>query len=263
LLDLTAYSASEQAFIFEDYTQSFIRRPFRLAEQSPLRAVLAVLNQQEHILLLNLHHIASDRWSVGVLMQEVAALYPAFCANLPSPLPALAIQYADYCVWQREIQSNQWHKQQDYWQTKLTGVLPLLELPTDYARPAQQSYRGEQYAFAFSVELTQGIKQLAQQQNATLFMVMATAFSTLLYRYSQQNDFCIGYPVAGRNRSQTAHLIGFFVNTLVLRCQLNGATRFVDYLASLREQALNDQNHQELAFGQLLESLNVPRKPAN
>jgi len=262
LLDLSTHAESEKTSAFERHAQSFIRRPFRLAEQAPIRILLATLKVQQHILLLTLHHMVSDRWSVGVLMQEVAALYQAFGNGQPSPLPALSIQYADYCVWQRRRQAH-WDRQLEYWQHKLAGVPPLLELPTDQPRSPLASYRGDVHGFELSSDLTRQLKPLAQQHNATLFMVMAAAFSTLLYRYSGSRDFCIGYPVAGRNRTQTANLIGFFVNTLVLRCRIDGETRFTDWLAQLREQALQDQAHQELAFGQLLAALNPPRNPSH
>ena len=257
-LDVSTFSENEKMVAFERYAAPFIHRPFRLDKQSPLRVLLTKLGDAQHILLLTLHHMVSDRWSVGVLMQEVAALYEAFDKGLSSPLSALAIQYADFCVWQRS-QQEKWENQLTYWQKKLAGVSPLLELPIDRPRPPLQRYHGDVLCFELSIELTQKLKQLAQQHNATLFMVMAATYSTLLYRYSGSRDFCIGYPVAGRNRSQLANLIGFFVNTLVLRCQINGETRFIDWLAQLREQALQDLNHQELSFSQLLEALSPPR----
>ncbi|AEG01887.1 non-ribosomal peptide synthetase [Methylomonas methanica] len=261
-LDLSANDDSEKTLSLDEYVQIFIRKPFRLDKRPPLRALLATLAEQRHSLILTLHHMVSDRWSVGVLMQEVAALYEAFCNGRPSSLPTLPIQYADYCVWQRK-QQTQWQSQLGYWQQKLIGAPPLLELPTDRPRPPAQSYRGDEFHFELSFDLSQKLKQLAKQHNATLFMVMAAAYSTLLFRYSGNTDFCIGYPVAGRNRTQTASLIGFFVNTLVLRCQIDGNISFDKWLEHLREQALQDQNHQELAFGQLLEALSTPRNASH
>ena len=261
-LNLSAFPENEKISAFDRYAALFICRPFQLDKQPPLRVLLTEMNNQQHILLLTLHHIVSDRWSVGVLIQEVAALYEAFCSNLPSPLPTLAIQYADFCVWQRS-QQTKWENQLAYWQQKLMGVPPLLELPTDRPRPRLPSYRGDMCRFELPTELSQKLKQLAQQHNVTLFMVMAAAYSTLLYRYSGSRDFCIGYPVAGRNRSQLADLIGFFVNTLVLRCQIDGEMRFIDWLMHLREQALHDLNHQDLAFSQVLEALNLPRNTSH
>ncbi|MFZ2407662.1 MAG: amino acid adenylation domain-containing protein [Methylobacter sp.] len=247
---------------FQHCADDFIRLPFRLAEQPPLRALLVTINEQRHILLLTLHHIVSDRWSVGVLMQEVAALYGAYSQGKPSPLPELPIQYGDYCVWQRG-QQEKWAKHLDYWRQKLTGAPPLLELPTDKPRPPVPSYRGDVYSFEFSAELSRALKDLSKQYNVTLFMVMAAAFNTLLYRYTGSKDICIGYPVAGRSQSRTAALIGFFVNTLVLRCQAGADLPFSELLLQLREQALQDQNHQELSFGQLLDALSPVRNASH
>jgi amino acid adenylation domain-containing protein len=261
-LDLSALPGHEKMPAFERHADAFIRRPFRLAEQPPLRTMLAVMAPQRHILLLAFHHMACDRWSVGVLMREVAALYGAFCSGAPSPLTELPLQYADYCVWQSSRQAK-WDSQLAYWQSKLAGAPPLLELPADRPRPPQQSYRGDAHCFELSAGLSLALKQLAKRHNATLFMVMAAAFSTLLYRYSGSRDFCIGYPVAGRGRSQLADLIGFFVNTLVLRCRIDGKMCFSAWLAQIRDQALQDQNHQELAFGQLLKALNPPRNSSH
>lgn len=261
-LDLSALAENEKMPAFEGRAQDFIRCPFLLDRQPPLRGLLADLGGEQHILLLTLHHIVSDRWSVAVLMQEVAALYQAFAVGLPSPLPELPIQYADFCVWQRSRDAQR-QSQLEYWAAKLAGVPPLLEMPLDRPRPPQPSYCGEVYSFELNEDSSRQLKRLARQHKATLFMVMAAAFSALLYRYSGSQDFCIGYPVAGRNRSQVAGLIGFFVNTLVLRCRVDGEIRFVDWLAQLREQALQDQNHQELAFGQLLDALNLPRNPSH
>lgn len=260
--DLSALAENEKMPAFETRAQDFIRRPFRLDLQPPLRGAWVDLGGERHILLLVLHHMVSDRWSVAVLMQEVATLYQAFAEGRPSPLPELAIQYADYCVWQRGRDAQR-QSQLEYWTAKLAGAPPLLELPLDRPRPPQPSYSGEVYRFELSEDLSRQVKQLAGQHKATLFMVMAAAFSALLHRYSGSRDFCIGYPVAGRNRSQVASLIGFFVNTLVLRCRVDDEISFADWLAQLREQALQDQNHQELAFGQLLDALNPPRNPSH
>ncbi|MGZ8906693.1 MAG: non-ribosomal peptide synthetase, partial [Methylobacter sp.] len=247
---------------FQHCADDFIRLPFRFAEQPPLRALLAVLGPQRHILLLTLHHIVSDRWSVGVLMQEVAALYGAYSQGRPPALPELPIQYGDYCVWQRG-QQEKWAKHLAYWRQKLTGAPPLLELPADKPRPPVPSYRGDVYSFEFFSEPSRALKDLSKQYNVTLFMVMAAAFNTLLYRYTGSKDICIGYPEAGRSQSQTAALIGFFVNTLVLRCQAEADLPFSELLLQLREQALQDQNHQKLSFGQLLEALSPVRNTSH
>ncbi|WP_245549481.1 non-ribosomal peptide synthetase [Methylomicrobium album] len=257
-LDFTGFSHERAMDLFPQCADDFIHRPFLLTGQPPLRALLAVLSEQRHILLLALHHIVSDRWSVGVLMQEVAALYAAYGHGKPSSLTELPIQYGDFCVWQRR-QREKWARHLDYWRQKLAGAPPLLELPTDRPRPPVLSYRGGMYSFEFSAELSRTLKELGKQYNATLFMVVAAALNTLLYRYTGSQDICIGYPVAGRGQSQTAALIGFFVNTLVLRCQIEADLPFSELLLQLREQALQDQNHQELSFGQLLDTLKPVR----
>jgi amino acid adenylation domain-containing protein len=260
--DLAGFHQDSAMAQFQHCADAFIRRPFLLAEQPPLRALLAVLGERRHILLLTLHHIVSDRWSVGVLMQEVAALYGAYSQGKPSVLPELPIQYGDYCVWQRR-QQEKWAEHLAYWRQKLTGAPPLLALPTDRPRPPTPSYRGDMHYFELSAELSRALKQLGKQYKVTLFMVMATAFNALLYRHTGSKDICIGYPVAGRSQSQTAALIGFFVNTLVLRCQVEADLPFSALLLQLRGQVLRDQDHQGLSFGQLLEALNPVRNTSH
>jgi len=261
-LDLVRFNQDSAMAQFQHCADAFIRRPFLLAEQPPLRALLAVLGERRHILLLTLHHIVSDRWSVGVLMQEVAALYGAYSQGKPSALPELPIQYGDYCVWQRG-QQEKGAKHLDYWRQKLTGAPPLLALPTDRPRPPTPSYRGDMHHFELSAELSRALQQLGKQYKVTLFMVMAAAFNALLYRYTGSKDICIGYPAAGRSQSRTAALIGFFVNTLVLRCQVEAELPFSALLLQLRGQALRDQDHQGLSFGQLLEALNPVRNTSH
>jgi len=257
-LDFSGFDQSME--LFRHCADDFIQRPFQLAEQPPLRALLAIVGERRHILLLTLHHIVSDRWSVGVLMQEVAALYEAYSQGKPSTLPELPIQYGDFCLWQRRQPSD---KHLAYWRQKLTGAPPLLELPTDRPRPPSPGYRGGMHHFEFSAGLSDALKQLGKQYNATLFMIIAAAFNTLLYRYTGSKDICIGYPVAGRNQSRTSALIGFFVNTLVLRCRLEPELTFPELLLQLRNQALQDLDHQSLSFGQLLDALNPVRNTSH
>jgi len=257
-LDLAEYCQAQAMQQFQHCADAFIGHPFRLAEQPPLRVLLVMINKRRHILLLTLHHIVSDRWSVGVLMQEVSALYDAYSQGKASALPELPIQYGDYCVWQRERQATT-AKHLDYWRQKLSGAPPLLDLPSDRPRPPTPSYRGDTHPFEISAELSRALKDLGKHYKATLFMLMAAAFNTLLYRYTGGKDLCVGYPVAGRNQTQTAALIGFFVNTQVLRCRLNPAMPFSELLLQLCKQALQDQNHHQVCFGQLLEALNPVR----
>jgi NRPS condensation-like uncharacterized protein len=180
-LDLSSLDAQEQLKIFYDCSDDFTRSPFDLTTDSPLRGMLAVLGQQQHILLLTLHHIVSDRWSVGILMQEVAALYTAFSNGQPSSLPELSIHYGDFSAWQRQqVETTEKHLR--YWQQKLNNAPPLLELPTDYPRSSVQRYRGNQYSFELPQTLSAAIQLMGKQHNATLFMVMAAALNALFYR---------------------------------------------------------------------------------
>ncbi|MFI3155314.1 MAG: amino acid adenylation domain-containing protein [Methylococcaceae bacterium] len=261
-LDLAEFDQERAAELFQQCSGDFIRHPFRLAEQPPLRALLIIFNDRRHILLLTLHHIVSDRWSVGVLMQEVSGLYGTYSHGKASALPELPIQYGDYCLWQRG-QQEKWAKHLNYWRQKLAGAPPLLALPTDRPRPPVPSYRGDIHSFEVPAELSRALKELSKKYKVTLFMVMAAAFNALLYRYTGSKDICIGYPVAGRSQSRTAALIGFFVNTLVLRCRLVPDLPFSELLLQLRKQALQDQNHQELSFGQLLDALHPVRNTSH
>jgi len=240
----------------EGVQDAFIRRPFDLAGGPPIRGLLATTGERQHRLLLVLHHIASDRWSVGILMQEVAALYSVYSSGMPSPLPEPTVQYRGFAAWQRQ-RHDKLAQDLDYWRSKLDGVPPLLALPADRPRPALQSYRGDSYRIDIPEALTMAVKALGKQHNASLFMVIAAAFSILLHRYTGSRDMAIGYPSAGRNQAQITNLIGFFVNTLVLRARLQGSLSFTALLQQIRDQALNDQSHQELVLDDLIGALNL------
>ncbi|MBH8561815.1 amino acid adenylation domain-containing protein [Nostoc sp. CENA67] len=236
------------------------QQPFNLKTGSLLRVTLLQLDAEEYVLLLTMHHIICDRWSSTVLMREIAALYSAFSQNQPSPLPQLPIQYADFAVWQRQwLVGEVLEKQISYWQQQLHGAPSLLELPTDRPRPALMSYRGAEKSVVLSKELTQKLKQLAQQESATLFMTLLAAFQTLLYRYTQQEDILVGTTIAGRNREELEGLIGFFVNTLVLRTNLSGNPSFRELLSRVRDVALGAYAHQDLPFERLVEKLQPQR----
>jgi hypothetical protein len=197
------------------------QRPFDLLNGPLIRAALIKLDEGEHIFLLTLHHIISDGWSMDVLIHELSVLYRAFSTGQPSPLSDLPIQYVDFAVWQRQwLNGEVLQAQLDYWKRTLDGAPPLLELPVDHPRPAVLTHHGASVAFDLGAELSAQLRQLSQRTQATLFMTMAAAFNVLLQRYSRQDDICIGYPVANRNRTELESLIGFFVNTLVLRTQL-------------------------------------------
>src|SRR5574340_900419 len=224
-----------------------------------LRAGLAQLDDEEFVLAITLHHIASDGWSLNVLDRELELFYAAFNSAARPALPALPIQYSDYAVWQRKWLSGAvLEGQLGYWRKQLAGLSPL-ELPTDRPRPAQFSYRGEVEPCDFPVELTAALKALARKHNATLYMVLLAAFQVLLMRYSGQEDIAVGTPVAGRNRPELEGLIGFFVNTLVMRGDLGGDPGFGELLARTRHYALDAYAHQDLPFEKLVEELNPER----
>jgi amino acid adenylation domain-containing protein len=234
--------------------------PFDLSVGPLLRVRLLKLAAEEHILLLTMHHIISDGWSLGVLIREVDKLYAASIEGEPSPLPELAIQYADYAVWQREwLQGEVLEEELKYWREQLGGELPVLELPTDRARPEVQSYRGAQLSFSLSSSLSQGLQQLSERHGCTLFMTLLAAFQTLLYRHSGQEEIVVGSPIAGRNQTEMEQLIGFFVNTLVLRTDLSGRPSFRELLQRVREVTLGAYTHQEVPFEKLVEELQPER----
>ena len=234
-------------------------RPFDLASGPLLRATLLRLGERDHVLLFTMHHIVSDGWSLGVLVREVAALYGAFAAGQPSPLPDLAIQYADFAQWQRQYLDQVLAEQVAYWQAELAGAPELLALPTDRPRPAVQSFRGATHGFAVSPQITRRLRELSRRGGATLFMTLAAALGVLLSRYSGQRDICIGTPIANRTRSELEPLIGFFVNTLVLRLRLDGDPRFAALLEQVRRTALDAYAHQDVPFEHLVDVLKPAR----
>jgi amino acid adenylation domain-containing protein len=235
------------------------QQPFDLAQGPLVRTVLLRLAAEEHVLLLTMHHIASDGWSQAIFWQELQALYQAFSAGNPSPLAELPIQYADFAVWQRQwLQGEVLEAQLAYWKQQLAGI-PTLQLPTDHPRPAVQSFRGARQPVVFSSTLTQELKVLSRRQGVTLFMTLLAAFQTLLHRYTAQDDIAIGSPTAGRTRTEVEGVIGFFVNTLVLRTDLSGDPSFLQLLERVREVTLGAFSHQDLPFEKLVEELQPER----
>ncbi len=240
--------------------QEEAERSFDLAQGPLIRAGLIKLGEGEHILLLTLHHVIADGWSMGVLMQELGTLYRAFSAGEASPLGELPIQYADYAVWQRQwLQGEVLQEQFGYWKHTLEGAPPVLELPTDRLRPTTLTHCGSAVEFDLGVELSAKVRQLSQRSQVTLFMTLAAVFNVLLHRYSRQDDICIGYPVANRNRVETEGLIGIFVNTLVLRTQLNSNQSVLALLKQVRDAVLDADAHQDLPFEKLVEELKPER----
>jgi len=235
-------------------------RPFELTRETPFRARLVRLAADDHVLVAVIHHIASDGWSTGVLLREIGALYGAFVAGHPSPLPSLPVQYADYAAWQRAwLSGERLERQLDYWQERLSGAPAVLALPTDRPRPAVQSFRGGRVPVVLSAELTRKLQAQARSQGATLFMVLLAGFQAVLSRWSGQDDVVVGTPTAGRTRREVEGLIGLFVNTLMLRTQLGGDPSFRELVGRVREAALGAYAHQDLPFDRLVEVLQPAR----
>ncbi|HEU4323406.1 MAG TPA: amino acid adenylation domain-containing protein [Roseiflexaceae bacterium] len=236
------------------------QQPFDLAEGPLLRAALLRLDTDAHLLVLNVHHIVSDGWSMGVLYNELTQLYAAGLDGADPALPPLPVQYADYTLWQRQwLQGATLDAQLDYWRGQLAGMPPVLELPTDRPRPATQTYRGAMHRFTLPAGLVNRLEQLGRTADATLFMTLLATFQVLLARYTGQDDIAVGSPIAGRTAVETEGLVGFFVNTLVLRTNLGGSPSFRQLLGRVRATALGAYAHQDLPFERLVEALRPER----
>ncbi|HEX7317724.1 MAG TPA: amino acid adenylation domain-containing protein [Pyrinomonadaceae bacterium] len=236
------------------------RRPFDLAQGPLLRVKLLRISDEEHVLLLTMHHIISDGWSLGVLVREMAALYRAYSGGAESPLAELPIQYADFVLWQQEtLEGETLESHLRYWREQLAGAPAVLELPTDRPRPAVNTNRGAKLSFALPSDLSAAVKEFSEREGATLYMTLLAAFQTLLHRYARQEEIVVGTPIANRNRAETEALIGFFINTLVLRTDFAGDPTFRELLGRVREVALGAYAHQDLPFEKLVEELQPER----
>nr|QEO74128.1 condensation domain-containing protein [uncultured bacterium] len=237
------------------------RRPYDL-ERGPLfRAHLVRTGEEEHLLLLDMHHIISDGWSYGIFFRELGALYDAFLAGCPSPLPELPIQLADFAAWQREwLQGPVQQEQLAYWRDRLASVPPALELPLDRVRPAVQTHRGEVARLNLPADLAAGLRELARREGTSPFMTLLAVFQLLLSRLSGQDDVVVGSPSAGRSRMEMEELIGLFLNTLVLRTDLSGDPTFRELLGRVKDVVLGAYQYQDIPFERLLEELQPERQ---
>ncbi len=256
VLDLQGLEESE----VQQIVTKEARQPFDLSNGPLLRVTLLRLGSESHILVLIMHHIITDGWSMGIFIQELSTLYRGFTLNSPLLLAELPIQYADFAVWQRQWLTEEIQKQQlNYWKQQLADAPPLLELPTDKPRPAVQTFCGATQEFQIDQNLSKQIKTFSQQSGATLFHTLLAAFVVLMFRYSGQDDICIGSPIANRNRREIESLIGFFVNTLVLRNQIEGNPSFSEFLSQVRQVATSAYTHQDVPFEQVVEALQPER----
>ncbi len=259
-IDLQNLSQTQQEIAALQLITDAAQSPFDLGAGPLFKVTLLQLGETEHILLLNLHHIVADGWSMGVLIRELGTLYTAFVKNERSPLAALPLQYADFAEWQHQyLQGEVLATQLAYWRQQLNGITAI-DLPTDKQRPAIISYQGAKQSIILSPALSKDLKSLSQQQTATLFITLLAAFETLLYRYTGQTDIAIGTPIANRNRSEIEALIGFFVNSLVLRADLSGNPTFQELLHRVKNVAMTAYAHQDLPFEKLVEELHPDRE---
>lgn len=259
-VDLSQLPASERHTELKRLSMLEIQQPFDLVHGPLLRITMFQVQKQEHILLLTLHHIIFDDWSLGVFMRELAALYQAYHAGKPSPLAELPLQYADFAVWQRAwLQGEILKQQMQYWQETLHNAPPVLEMPTDYPYPPRQDYQGAYLPIFVSQEIYTNLQVICQRSETTLFVVLLAAFQTLLYRYSGQEDIVVGTPIANRNRAETESLIGFFINTLALRTDLSGNPRFLELVQRVRTTTLGAYSHQDIPFEKLVEEFQTAR----
>ncbi|MEH2366204.1 condensation domain-containing protein, partial [Nostoc sp.] len=260
VLDWQQLTEEDQLKKAQQLAAEELQQPFDLSNPPLLRVKLLQLSNQSHLLLLVIHHIACDGWSMQIFRRELFTLYTAFCAGEPCPLPELSLQYADFAHWQRQcLQGEVLQTQLNYWHKQLAEVPPLLELPTDRPRPSVQTYRGRSEFLELNQDLTQKLKRLSQKSGTTLFMTMLAVFTLLLSRYSGQEDIVVGSAIANRNRRETKPLIGFFVNTLALRTNLQGNPTFLELLERVKQVTLDAYDHEDLPFEKLVDELGKER----
>lgn len=260
-IDLMGLNDLQQKSTVKTLEVQEAHRVFDLKQKPLLRATLIKLNDERYMLLMSLHHIVADEWSLRLLIKEFGEYYQTFRNGTPSFKPELTIQYADFALWQRNrLQGELNTKQIEYWRHYLETAPTFLELPTDKPRPKIMTYCGASYHFELSQEISATLFQLSQKTDTSLFVVMMAAFNVLLSRYSGQNDLCVGYPIANRNHLEIENLIGFFVNTQVLRTDLSGNPTFTGLLNRVRKNILDAQNNQDLPFERLVEELKLDRE---
>jgi amino acid adenylation domain-containing protein len=261
-VDLTGLSPEEKDAELSRIIQEDNVRPFDLVRGPIWRATLVQLDPCAHVLVLMVHHVVFDGWSVGPLYREFAALYDAFARGAGSPLPELPVQYADFAVWQRRrLRDDLLTQQLNYWREQLRGTA-VLDLPADHPRPPVQTFTGAAQEMRVPRDVVEALKSLGRSEHATLFMTLLAAFQTLLHRYTGQDDIVVGTPIAGRTRVEVEPLIGFFVNMLVLRTQATGDPTFRDFLGRAAKVAFDAYAHQDIPFERLVEELHPPRDPS-
>ncbi|MEO1521594.1 MAG: amino acid adenylation domain-containing protein, partial [Cyanobacteria bacterium J06633_2] len=260
VIDLQSVPDSDRPVQVQQLANELASTPFDISQDLPIRTNLLKLAPESHMLVIVMHHIVSDGWSMGIFTQELSTLYRDFSHGHSSSLAELPIQYVDFARWQRQyLHDEVLDNQLTYWQHQLANAPTVLELPTDYPRPPVQTFQGSVVPFQLDAELSHKLQTLSQQSGTTLFVTLLSAFAVLLYRYSQTEDIVIGSPIANRNRREIEPLIGFFVNTLLLRTRLEGNPSFTELLDQVQQTALDAYAHQDLPFEKLVEVLNPDR----
>jgi amino acid adenylation domain-containing protein/non-ribosomal peptide synthase protein (TIGR01720 family) len=261
--DLCAMPAEEREHALAQRLAVEVRRPFSLAQGPLFRVRLYRLGAEDHVLAAAFHHVVFDGWSQGIFARELGALYDAFTRGEPSPLPELAVQYADFAAWQRRLLSGEaLLRQLSFWKKQLAGAPGSVELPLDRPRPPTQSYRGAMRSFAVAPDVSAKLRELAQREGVTTFMLLLAAFHALLHRYTGQDDLVVGSPIAGRGRPETEPLLGFFVNTLALRARVDPAAPFLALLGQAKETCLGAYAHQDIPFERLVQEIAPERDPS-
>jgi hypothetical protein len=260
IVDLSATPVDERNLASLELAREEAQRAFDLSHTPLVRTLLVKMADEEHLLVLTMHQMICDGWSARILLSEFWILYEAFQRSVSPSLPTLLAQYSDFAIWQRRLLDEQWLQPQvKFWKETLKGSLPILSLPTDYPRPAVESFRGSKVSFSLSDSITKSLKELARQQGATLFMTLTASFKTLLYRYSGQEDSVVGFPVADRHWGEAIGLIGLFVNTLIARTFISGEFTFTELLYRVRDVCEAAYAHQDLPFEKLVEVLRPTR----
>jgi FkbH-like protein len=260
MLDISTLADTERESAAQRLAREEGRLPFDLSNGPLVRCTLLKLAGDEHVLLLNMHHIVSDGWSMGIFFRELMAFALSGSDGESGPLQPLPLQYADFALWQRSwLQGKELERQVEYWRKQLGDAPDRLALPADYARPEVQAYRGGRLYFKLNKELSTGLHTLSRREGATLFMTLLAGFDALLWRYSGQTDIVVGSPVANRSRAELEGLIGFFANNLVLRARLSGDMRFSELLSQIKETCLRAYQHQDLPFEKLVDELQPKR----
>ncbi|MBL8676522.1 MAG: amino acid adenylation domain-containing protein, partial [Alphaproteobacteria bacterium] len=258
---LTDLKKKERTSAVEKLAQEEANTPFNLSTGPLIRVKLLILSKKEHVLLITMHHIISDGWSMGIFFRELSALYNAYAEGKEPSLPSLPVQYADFALWQRNwLQGDVLEQQLSYWKQQLSDIPDLLNLPSDKPRPKELTYQGASYHYNLSRETKDQLNQLSQQQGCSLFMTLLAAFQILLHRYTGQKDIVVGSPIANRHYKETEELIGFFVNTLALKTSFNDNESFLDVLHKVKETTLQAYQHQDVPFEQLVDHLNITRE---